>query len=561
MNLPYQFNPYMLSMLVSAGFAGTLCLYVWRYRTAPGALPFVVLLLTSMLWGIASALELAATDPSIAIFWAKMQAVPQVVVGTAAFCFTLDYVGFGKWLNRTSLILLAIPPLILALLILTNDAPSLVWTRVWFDRYVHLSRGPAILAAASYVMVLSLLALGVWTMLLFRWRLHRWLVGGIFLVMVTVRIANLLDLLNLNPIAPLNLTILAIDLSCLVYFIALYRFQFFDVTPIARATALEQTTEGMMVLDRQNRIAELNPAVQMILGVSLRHALGQEAKRVLSAWPNLVERLDTPTPTQVEIQAGAEPIQYYNAHLLPLVSPRGFQLGRLLLFHDISELKRAHLRLVEQQRVMATLAERERLARELHDTLVQATASIRMQAETTNQLLTQGETAAVRTNLGRIADAAQEMHLDLREYLFGMPAPLATDQSFFVALRNYLAQFEQRWMIPTQLRVPAELEQRGLGTMVEAQILRIVQEALSNVRKHASAHHVEVIFEREAMQVQLIIQDDGRGFDPAQLAVPNARGFGTRSMRERAQAIGGRFEMQSPPGKGTRVIVNIPGDK
>ncbi len=90
------------------------------------------------------------------------------------------------------------------------------------------------------------------------------------------------------------------------------------------------------------------------------------------------------------------------------------------------------------------------------------------------------------------------------------------------------------------------------------QAFRILQEALSNARKHARARCVQVSFTKHNRSVQMTIQDDGAGFDPA-LAASEGH-FGLKFMRERAEALGGRLEVESAPGKGTKVVVEIPGN-
>jgi microcystin-dependent protein len=238
MTMPYQFNVYVLILFVSAPLAAVVCAYAWRYRAAPGAVSLVVVLLTLTIWEIASALELAAIDAPTAIFWFKSQGALQLIAATAAFCFALEYAGLGQWLKRSILILLAIPIMAWVLLILTNDAHHQVWPHIWFDGYVRASRGILLYVFLGYGLLLSFFTLLTWLMLWMRWRLHRWLAGSVFVIILIARIAFFLDFGDLNPFAPLDPTILATNLTCLVYFIVLYRFQFFDVTPIAQNTAL-----------------------------------------------------------------------------------------------------------------------------------------------------------------------------------------------------------------------------------------------------------------------------------------------------------------------------------
>jgi two-component system nitrate/nitrite sensor histidine kinase NarX len=112
-----------------------------------------------------------------------------------------------------------------------------------------------------------------------------------------------------------------------------------------------------------------------------------------------------------------------------------------------------------------------------------------------------------------------------------------------------------------ELRIDQEVDTVALDASVEIQLVRIVQEALSNVRKHAGASHVQVVVEADDESVGVEIVDNGHGFDPL---LPDRTGWprlGLQTMRERAQAIGGGFEVVSAPGKGTRIAVHVPVTK
>ena len=102
------------------------------------------------------------------------------------------------------------------------------------------------------------------------------------------------------------------------------------------------------------------------------------------------------------------------------------------------------------------------------------------------------------------------------------------------------------------------MKEQGLDSRVGVQLIRIVQEGLANVRKHAQASAAQVVFTLNAGRIQVRIEDDGVGFDVARFFKAEDQGFGLRSMRDRAEAIGGTFQILSAPGCGTRVIVEVP---
>jgi two-component system nitrate/nitrite sensor histidine kinase NarX len=96
---------------------------------------------------------------------------------------------------------------------------------------------------------------------------------------------------------------------------------------------------------------------------------------------------------------------------------------------------------------------------------------------------------------------------------------------------------------------------------VASQLLRIIQEAMTNVRKHAGANNLWIVFKQDYDVLSITIQDDGRGFSPTQLAKDNQQHFGLQIMRERAQSIGGSLELDSQPGQGTQIVIRLPSAK
>ena len=217
---------------------------------------------------------------------------------------------------------------------------------------------------------------------------------------------------------------------------------------------------------------------------------------------------------------------------------------------------RTQVQILKQQRSVATLQERERLAREMHDSLGQTLAASHLLAGTAKMLLGQGESVQAEKCLDQVSDLTLAAEADVREYLLGAKLTMTADQQFFDVLREYLVRFSQQYGLHVRLSVPPQLEAQGLGATIELQLLRIIQEALSNIRKHAGAHSTQVIFTDSEHFLQVAIIDDGRGFDPAAVA-GRVQGFGLQSMRERVEALGGCIEITSQQGQGTQVLVQI----
>jgi PAS domain S-box-containing protein len=235
--------------------------------------------------------------------------------------------------------------------------------------------------------------------------------------------------------------------------------------------------------------------------------------------------------------------------------------GRLLtvgLDRDVTEREQAEARLLQQQQTLAVLQERERLARELHDDLGQVLAYVKMQAQAAREQLARDQYATADEYLAQLIRVAQDAHTDVREYILGTRTTTGSHLEFLPALKAYLEQFAANYGIRTELVVAPALSSDAFGPMVQAQLLRIIQEALANARKHGHAHCVQVRFQREGGRAQVIVQDDGAGFDLESQGISEGGHFGLRFMQERAQEVDGSVAVTSSPSQGTRVEVEVP---
>lgn len=210
----------------------------------------------------------------------------------------------------------------------------------------------------------------------------------------------------------------------------------------------------------------------------------------------------------------------------------------------LGELVEAKSRLADTEREAGALAERERIAREIHDTVTQGLTSALLHLEAADELW-DGPDAKARSEV-RIATASLRENLgetrDLVHYL-GSPDLEALDAALLAAARGYIpsAQFQ---VVGDPVSLPPD---------VRHALLRITQSAVSNVRRHAQADTVGVTLTYLPDAVALDIFDDGVGFD-----VNEDNGFGLRAMRQRVEALGGTFGVESAPGEGTVVAVQIP---
>ncbi len=213
-------------------------------------------------------------------------------------------------------------------------------------------------------------------------------------------------------------------------------------------------------------------------------------------------------------------------------------------------------RLREQAEQAAAMAERNRLARELHDSVTQSLYSVTLYAEAAARLLTAGQHRDAADHLRELRDTAQEALREMRLLIFEL-RPLALERSGLIAaLQTRLEAVEGRGGMQTELQVEGAQVLEHLPFFMQEELYHIAQEALNNVLKHAKAQRVSVDLRSDESILCLRIGDDGVGFTPA--VVQDGGGLGLRGMRERAQRIGGTLQIDSVPGQGTRVTLQVP---
>ncbi|MFC2050313.1 histidine kinase [Chloroflexota bacterium] len=216
-------------------------------------------------------------------------------------------------------------------------------------------------------------------------------------------------------------------------------------------------------------------------------------------------------------------------------------------------------RLYEETRQIAVMDERNRMAREIHDTLAQGFSGIILQLEAAEQALDEDSSAAER-HLNQARSLARKSLAEARRSVWNL-RPQALEQLPLVeAIKQEVDKFRQNVEVNVELTI-SDIR-RDLPPEIEACLLRIFQESLTNVRRHAKATEVEVSLTFDESAVGLNIRDNGVGFRPRTADSEKKRDtFGLISMRERARGLGGTFEVQSRRGKGTLVKVVIPTSK
>lgn len=215
-------------------------------------------------------------------------------------------------------------------------------------------------------------------------------------------------------------------------------------------------------------------------------------------------------------------------------------------------------RLQERVQSLAVLEERERIAREIHDSVGQVLGYVNTKAQAVKVLLEAGRSTEAQAQLAQLEQAAREVYADLREAILGLRADTGPQRRLVPVLREYVRRYSELSGVQTELVTEGDPALYVFSPTTELHLLRIIQEALTNVRKHALARRAWVRFAHEDGVLVVSVRDDGQGFDPARVPPGAWPRFGLQTMRERAEAIGGVFTVRSAGGSGTEVVVRLP---
>ncbi|MBI4319748.1 MAG: GAF domain-containing sensor histidine kinase [Chloroflexi bacterium] len=207
---------------------------------------------------------------------------------------------------------------------------------------------------------------------------------------------------------------------------------------------------------------------------------------------------------------------------------------------------------------LAIAEERGRIAREIHDGVGQVLGYVNTKTMAAKQHLDANELDLAREQLSELESAAKDVYADLREAILGLRSGLYRKNGFIPILEEYLESFFQMSQIPVAFSVTPEGPGIQFDPQQEIHVIRIIQEALSNVRRHSGASQAWLGLEAADEQIIVTVRDNGHGYDASRLSRGERPRFGLQTMRERAEAIGGRLEIKSQHRSGTEVRLTIP---
>lgn len=481
-----HFTPYVVPLLAASGLSAVLARLAWRRRSAPGARAFAVQMGGLAWWTFAYSMELVATDLAVKVIWAKARYPGTLLAVWAWLAVCLHYAGHGRWLTVRRALLLAVVPAVTLVLVATNEHHGLIWRSIekdassaalatvhgpWF--WVHVGHSYLALLAGTLLVLRTLRSTD-----------GRREAAPLLVSVLVPWAANVLDLAGLNP-SRVDLTPFGLALSSVGFAWVLLHLRFLEIVPDARAAVVDAMSDGMVVLDADNRVAELNPAARRILAAGGPDPVGRPAGQVFGPWPDLLARFRDVTDASVEVAVRqGEDTRDYDLHVSPLLDRRGRVGGRVLVFRDVTERNRAES---ERQALFQAVAdEHNRLLALIHSTrdgilLVGENGRLVVLNQSALQLL--GLPGLPAEWLGR---TAKDVTAELREHAFGAVAAVRATAEVGTGEGEY----EASKRIVSWQSLPVSVGTQSLGRLLvlrdvtEERLLERLREDLTNTMVH-----------------------------------------------------------------------------
>ena len=340
-------SPISIVLFASAMVALLSATMIWPHRRAPGGWYLFFLMLGCALWALGDSLEAAATRQ-----WLKVLVIKFAYVGTQNipplfFMLALIHSQKEHLLTRWKRMVLWAFPIIVILLAFTNQWHHLVWSSFTWDsdpsrNLLNFNKGFYYWINTAYAYIVLVWA----TVLLVRnafqapkiYRRQAWgLVGAALLPWIS----NIMWVLGVGPFPGQNLTAIFFTATGLFMVVNMRFLKLLDLAPVARHQLVELMKDATIVLDKQNRIVDINPAAATIFNISLDATIGRPVEAVLQRWPELVEQFLNVSQinTELDIEQDGD-IRYFDLQISPLITQKNGHLGRLVSLRDITEYKK-----------------------------------------------------------------------------------------------------------------------------------------------------------------------------------------------------------------------------
>lgn len=582
----WYWTVHTLFLFAAAAALFSVAVAVWKNRDVTGSTAFLFLLGSMILWTVAYGLQISGANESTKIFWANVNHIAVAVVPVAWLCFALQFTGRKRLLTPRSVGALSIVPIIYILLVWTNpihkliretvgvrsvDGSSLLLIDQTFGPifWLHAVYGYGLMATG----VLLFAQLFIWTSSVYRRQIGLLLLGA-----VVPMATNIAFHASLYSPSNFDLTSFSFVATALLFFVAIYRYQLLDLIPIARETVVDTLTEGIVVIDREHRVVDLNAAATTILGVQDVIVIGSNIQEIFPAATdeNLLRGQEAPTRREVDHEVdGASRTLAVTITTVSDISQN--PSGYTITLRDVTETRRL------QEAVKTQLNEVLRVNRELELFTTAISHDLRAPARTTERYIErvrQSEQDLSDENdlILKIAQTnAEQMQSMLTALLEYSRITVGSDEFEPVALSAVV----DRTLTSLQFSIEesdATILVDELPTVygVDYLFALLFQNLISNAIRYAGDSPPRIEIEAISTETthKITVKDFGVGIEERNLAhvfelfytgnhesESSGTGVGLTICKKIVEEHRGTITIESTVGEGTEVTIRLPPDR
>jgi signal transduction histidine kinase len=549
-------NNYLWLYLTSIAVFEALAVYLYQYRAIPGARPLILNLSCKALWLLSRVLYGATASMQIKMFWVNCSQMLQLLFLLFWFQFILEisqqkeklplFIRIGSYGVAACLVFL----------IVFDSQFGWLWGAITMSGPVmKLAFGPVALALLWFSYLLNLFVL----VICIRWILNthglrRWQAIALSVPPLFILSCNMLSRVPLfQPFAP---QLVGLLLGGIYITWVFYRLRLYSILPLAHDVVSRSMIDGLLVVDEKGYIVEMNATAKELFSGSTA-AVGGAFGDLSATRPVLVNFDQKPDEQKLEtVLSFSEGERHFQITMTPLIASGNHLLGKVFVLKDITRQKRDQATLIEQQKTLSVMAERERLGRELHDTRGQFPGYVKTQTQAIRLLLKRERVDDANMQLDQMIAAADTAFSDARELITSL-RNVGKEWPFFQKLPDWLEQFRAMSGLTVDYSGPGQQPPCWVAPEAEVHLLRIIQEALTNARKHAGADRIQLELKMGNDRLTVTVTDNGRGFDVTAAESDTTR-YGLGIIRERVAEIGGRCDISSDPAHGTTITIQAP---
>ena len=360
--MEFHFSLYLLPLIAAAISAGAVSAYVWARRAVRSAPALVGLGIAIMIWSTAYALEIGSIGLPAKLTWGKIEYLGIATTPLMWFIFAYNHASRDKLMSPRAMFIASIVPMLTIAFVFSTEQHGLIWQEIGLQTtpdysVLKLSHGGWFWVHSAYSYGLLLLG-SIYVVRAVRhvWGPYRGQAVALLIAVAVPWIVNIFYLSGLSPVRDLDPTPFAFTITLLAMVWGIFGFRLMDLSPVARDIVVEEMIDGMVVLDAQDRVADMNPAAERLLGISAAQTISRPIRDVLSAWPQIFERFSSVTEAVDEITVGTgEAQRWYEVRISPLKDRRARLAGRVITVRNITERRRTEERLLEERNLLRTV--------------------------------------------------------------------------------------------------------------------------------------------------------------------------------------------------------------